>query len=246
MKKLIAVLLLSSFTLCSWSQTVDGIVGKYLESIGGAENWKAVKTMKLTGMVPTPQGDFTFEMFRKTPNKFIISLTVMDQKMVPQAFDGETAWTLNPFAGEPIPQKLPEDQAKAVKLESDFEDPFIDYAKKGNEVTYEGTEAVDGVNCHKLKLTRNKGKTGEESVTTYFLDTETNLPIMSRQTPAAGQMAGQEVSTYYSDYQDTGNGLILPFTLDTKVGGQSVQIVKFTAAEFNGEVSDEIFKYTGK
>jgi len=246
MKKLITVLFFSALTLCSWSQNVDGIVSKYLESIGGEENWKAVKSIKLTGTVPTPQGDFTFEMFRKTPNKYMISLNVMDQKMVPQAFDGEIAWTINPFTGDPTPQKLPEDQLKAVKQEADFEDPFIDYAKKGHGVTYEGTEAVDGVNCDKLKLTKNKGKTGEEIVTIYFLDTETHLPVISRQTPAAGQMAGQEVSTYYSDYQDTGNGLILPYTIDTKVGGQSVQIIKFTEVEINGEVSDEIFKYTGK
>ena len=141
----------SVITVTLWSQTADGIVGKYLESIGGAEKWKALKTAKLTGTVPTPQGDFTFEMFRKAPNKFIISLDVMGQKFVPQAYDGEVAWTLNPFMGDPTPQKLPEDQVKSVKQEADFEDPFIDYAQKGNEVSYEGTADVDGVKCYQVK-----------------------------------------------------------------------------------------------
>ena len=246
MKKLLTFLFLSLLTVSVKSQTAEGIVEKYLESIGGANKWKLLKTAKLTGTVPTPQGDFTFEMFRKAPNKFIISLDVMGQKFVPQAYDGEVAWTLNPFMGDPTPQKLPEDQMKSVKQEADFEDPFIDFAKKGNEVVFEGTTDVDGVNCYQVKLTKNKGNAEEELVMNYFFDSETYLPILVKQTPSAGQMAGQEMNVYYSDYQDAGDGLLMPYTIDTKVGGQSVQAVKFTKIELNGEIADEVFKYPGE
>jgi len=246
MKKLFTLLFLSVISLSLWSQTADGIINKYLESIGGADKWKALNTAKLIGTVPTPQGDFTFEMLRKAPNKFIISLDVMGQKFVPQAYDGEVAWTLNPFMGDPTPQKLPEDQMISVKQEADFEDPFIDYALKGNEVIYEGTADVDGVNCYQVKLTKNKGKGEEELVMNYYFDSETYLPIMVKQVPKSGQMAGQETNVYYSDYQDAGDGLLMPYTIDTKVGGQSVQAVKFTQIELNGEIADDVFKFPGE
>jgi outer membrane lipoprotein-sorting protein len=242
MKKFVAVLFLSFFAISIWSQTVESIVGKYLENIGGVEKWKTIKSAKLEGTVPTPQGDFSFEMLRKAPNKFIISLDIMGQKFVPQAYDGETGWMINPFMGDPNPQKLPDDQLKAARQDADFEDPFIDYASKGSEVTYIGTSDVDGVKCYEVKLVKNKGKE-DETVMSYFFDADTYLPLVVKQTPSAGQMAGQEMSVFYSDYQDTGNGLIMPYTIDTKMGGQSVQAVKFTKIEFNSDISDDVFKF---
>jgi len=246
MKKTITVLLFAIMTMTmACSQTVDGILGKYFESIGGIEKWKALKTLKMIGVLPTPQGEFAFEMSRKTPNKYMFSLVVMEQKMIPQAFDGETAWMLNPFTGDPAPQKLPEDQAKVVRLIADFEEPFIDYAKKGHEVTYEGTEEVDGIKCYIVKLLRNKGKGDEEATLTYYFDCETYLPLMTKQKSNAVQMAGQEVNLYYSDYQDAGDGLFMPFMIDTKVGGKSVQVFKYKSIEINKEIADDVFKFPG-
>lgn len=245
MKKLISLLFLATIAAATMAQTADGIVSKYLENIGGIEKWKTLKTARLEGTVPTPQGDFAFEMLRKAPNMFMISVDVMGQKLIPQAYDGEVAWTLNPFTGDPNPQKLPEDQVKSVIQEADFEDPFIDYAKKGHEVAYEGSVDVDGLNCFQVILTKNKGKGDDELVMNYFFDAETYLPVMVKQTPKSGQMAGQEMNIYYSDYQDTGNGLIMPYNIDTKVGGQSVQAIKFTKIELDADISDDVFKFPG-
>ncbi len=245
MKKLVSVLFLSAITVYCMSQTADGIVSKYLESIGGVEKWKAVKTAKFTGTVPTPQGDFAFEMLRKAPNKFMISVDVMGQKLIPQAYDGENAWTLNPFMGDPNPQLIPDEQKKSVVQESDFEDAFIDYAKKGHEVVYEGSADVDGVTCHQVKMIKNKGKGEDEMTITYFFDSETNLPLMVKQTPATGQMAGQEIDVYYSDYREASNGLVMPYSIDTRIGGQTVQAIKFESIELDTDIPDDVFKFTG-
>jgi len=226
----------------AWSQTVDGILSKYFESVGGIEKWKALKTMKMTGMVPTPQGEFAFTMSRKAPNKYMVSLDVMGKKMIPQAYDGETAWMLNPFKGDTAPQKLPEDQAKAVKLEADFEDPFIDYGIKGYEVSFEGSEDVDGIKCYVLKLIKNKGQGADESTLSYYFDSETYLPVMQKQKTADGQ----DADVYFSDYQDAGDGMMMPYNMDTRIGGQSQVVIKFSAVEFNGEISDDVFKFPGE
>jgi outer membrane lipoprotein-sorting protein len=246
MKKIFTILLFSVLCITATTQTVDEILSKYFENIGGIDKWKALKTMKMIGQLPTPQGDFTFEMNRKAPNKLMMSVDVMGQKLIPQAFDGEIAWTINPFTGNPDAQKLPEEQAKGLKEEAIFEDPFIDYATKGYEVTYEGTSDLEGSKCHILKLIRNKGQGADESVSSYYFDSESYLPVMTRQTANNPQTGSQEVEVFYSDYQDVGNGLIMPFNLDSHMNGQSVQVIKFTKIVVNEDIPDEIFKYPGE
>ncbi len=244
MKKPISLLFCLAITISAWSQTVDGIVSKYFESIGGLDSWKAVKSMKMTGTMPTPQGNFAFEMLRKAPNMFMLSVDVMGQKLIPTAYDGVTAWTINPFTGDSNPQKLPEDQVSSAIEDAEMEDFFIDYAKKG-EVTYEGTADIEGVKCYVLKVVKQKG-TENETVMLYHFDSETYIPVMVKQSMKSGQMAGQEMNIYYSDYQDAGKGLLVAYSIDTKVGGQSVQTIKLSNIEINAEISDDVFKYTGK
>jgi outer membrane lipoprotein-sorting protein len=247
MKKRIALLAFMAMMLtAALPQTVDDILSKYFESIGGVEKWKELKTMKLTGQIPTPQGEFTFEMDRKAPNKMIISLDVMGQKLVPQAYDGEVAWMLNPFTGNTAPQKLPEGQTRDLIRDAVFEDPFIDFAGKGHEVTFEGTGDAEGVQCYILKMIQNKGKGDDESTSSYYFDCESYLPVLVKQTMTNEQMGTQEVEVYMSDYQDIGNGLMMAFNIDTRIGGQSVQAVKFTKAVLNEEIPDDVFKFPGE
>jgi outer membrane lipoprotein-sorting protein len=245
MKKLFAILLFSFLSLTATrSQTVDGILDKYFENIGGIEKCKAIKTMKMTGQIPTPQGEFTFEMSRKAPNKTIVTVDVMGQKIIPQAFDGTVAWMINPFTGNSDAQIMPEEQAKSMKLDAVLEDPFIDYTVKGHEVTYEGTGDVEGTPVHILKMVRNKGKADEALSTTYF-DSNSYLPVMQKQKIYNEQAGDQEVEIYMSDYQDIGEGLMMPFNMDTRMNSQSVQAIKFTTITINQEIPDSLFTFPG-
>jgi outer membrane lipoprotein-sorting protein len=246
-KRLFTILLLSAMTLTmAWSQSVDDVLNKYFQSIGGVEKWKTLKTIKMSGTLPTPQGEFPFELCRKAPNKYLISLEIMGQKMIPQAFDGETGWTLNPFTGGTAPQKLTDDQVKTLKDEAEFEDPFIDYKNKGYQVAYEGESDVDGIKCYVLGMTKSASDNNSAVDRKYYFDKETGLPLLTKEKGEEGsQMAGQDVDVYFSDYQDAGDGIMLPFTMDTRVGGQSVMAIKFTSIKLNEEISDDLFKYTG-
>ncbi|MFO7370991.1 MAG: outer membrane lipoprotein-sorting protein [Bacteroidales bacterium] len=246
MKKLFTVLLFSMMMTFAWSQTVDEIIGKYFENAGGMQKMKDMKTLKMKGTFPTPQGDFDFEMCQKAPDKMIMTLDIMGQKMIPQAYDGQTAWMLNPFTGDSKPQKMPAEQAGSIVEEAEFEDPFIDYAKKGYEVTYEGTGDVDGVKCYILKLTKNKGQSDAESVSSYYLDSDTYLPLLIKQKANAGAMGMVDVDAILSDYRDAGDGIMMPFSIEQKMGGQTGMTIKFNTIEINQEIADDIFTYKGE
>ena len=126
MKKIVlSLLVLSVFTFCLNAQTVNDIIGKYHQNIGGIDKLKALTSTKAIGKAPTPQGEFPFELYQEKPNKMKVVIDIMGKKMVAQAYDGQTAWMLNPFMGETA-QQLPADQAKSIIEEADFEDPFID------------------------------------------------------------------------------------------------------------------------
>lgn len=223
------------------AQTADEVINKYFESVGGMDKWKSLKTIKMTGNLSMQMGEFQFTIYRKAPDKFKIVMNIQGQEIVPQAFDGETAWMINPFAGGNGPTKMPEDQVKAVKDESEFEDPFIDYKAKGYELSYEGTADVAGTECNVVKMIKHKGVEGEEMSSDYYFDKATNLQVMVKQ--KSTQSMGQEIEIYLSDYQDIGDGLLMPFVMDTQMQGQSVQKLTFTAITVNEDMPDDLFKF---
>ena len=51
-------LLLSAFS--AQAITVDEILKNYFDNTGGLALWQKIETMKMSGNVPTPQGDFSF------------------------------------------------------------------------------------------------------------------------------------------------------------------------------------------
>jgi outer membrane lipoprotein-sorting protein len=246
MKK--TVLTLVAFSLCFLdinAQTVNEIISKYLQSMGGVDKLKSHTSTKAIGKAPTPQGDFPFELYQEKPNKIKVVIDIMGKKMVAQAYDGQTAWMLNPFMGETA-QKLPEDQAKSIVDDAEFEDPFIDYAAKGHEVTLEGIEDVQGVPCYKIKLIKYKGNAEKESTQYYYFDKETSVPVMVKTSIKVGDQAGQEIETYLSDYQEVEGGIVMPFAFEVKMGGQVVQSVVFEKVTINTDIPDEEFIFPGE
>jgi len=226
------------------AQTADEIIGRYFDQVGGIEKWKSMTTLKMSGNLVMPQGEFPFAMYRKAPDKFKVIMTIMDKEFVPQAFDGETGWMINPFTGTEGAQKLPDEQAGALKEESAFQDPFIDYQSKGFTASYEGTADAGGVTCHVVKLVKHDGEEGREMTSRYYFDTGTNLQIMVKQ--ATPMTMGQEVEIYLSDYQEVGDGLMMPFVLDTRADGQSIQKLKLDTITVNEDLPDDLFRFPGE
>jgi outer membrane lipoprotein-sorting protein len=223
------------------AQTADEILNKYFEGIGGIEKVKAMKSIKMNGTLVMQQGEFEITMYKKAPDKIKIVMDIMGQEIIPQAYDGDTAWMVNPFTGSSGPQVMPEEQTKQLKEEAAFEDQFINYQEKGYKVYYEGTADVDGITCHMIKLAKADPVTGEESSSEYYFDTDTYLQLMIKQ--SSPQAMGQEILIYLSDYQDIGNGILMPFVIDTHFQGQSVQKLNLKSIQADVDVPDDFFRF---
>lgn len=236
MRKLFLILAVSAFAFqVSSAQTVDEILANCWENMGGLDKIKAMQTRKMTIDMSMQGMQFIAIMSEQAPDKRRVDVDIQGMELV-QAYDGENAWTINPFASGTDPQRMPDNEAEEFTRQP-FEDSFIDYAEKGHTVELEGTEEVEGAECFKLKLTKKSG-----DVEYHFFDTEYFVPIMARTTAGAGPMAGMEAETFLSDYQEV-EGIMFPFHMETKVQGQSVQTMTITDVEINPEIDASIFDF---
>lgn len=226
------------------AQTVDEILNNYFENVGGIDKWKAMESMKMIGKAPSPQGDFPIMVYSKKPNKIKIVVDIQGKELIPQAFDGEVAWGFNPMAGGTTAQKLPAEATKAISNDADFEPDYINYADKGHEITLEADkEEIDGVECFKVKVVKNKNNDKDESTEYHFFDTENFVPIMYRTTVQQGPSKGTITETYLSDYQETEYGIIMPYDIETRIGGQVGQKIIIEKVEINGDMADDVFAF---
>ncbi len=223
--------------------TADEIVTKYINAIGGKDKWKALKSMTISAKMSMMGMDLPMTLYSKPANKQKAVISIQGVEIV-QAYDGKDAWAINPMGGGKEPQLIPAADAKEL-TDEEFENEFIDYKTKGHAVTYQGIEEIDGVKCYKIEMIKNKNNDKEDVTEIYFFDAENYVPISVKSYARSGQMKGQEIQSYLSDYQDV-NGLMVAFFNESKVGGQTVQKLTMEKVTFNDPMDDSIFAFPKK
>lgn len=238
----VAVVLLAApalFSIPAAAQTdltVDQIVAKYVEARGGMDKIKAIQSMKTTGKMVMMGGQMEapFTLQVKRPGSMRME-TLLQGKTMVQAFDGEAAWSINPFQGNTEPQKASEDDTKLFRDQADFDGALVDYKTKGHTVELMGKEDVEGTPCYKLKLTRKSG-----DVEYYYLDAGNFLAVKS--TMKRKQMGAEvEMEAFPGNYKPV-NGVMMPYSTEMKMGGRTMMQMSIESVEANGKIDDAIFK----
>jgi outer membrane lipoprotein-sorting protein len=213
--------------------SVDDIVAKNLQAKGGLEKIRAVQTLKQTSKMSLPGGIVgTLTMYGKRPNmtRQELTLTAIGMTVI-NAFDGQTAWSVNPMQGMATPTVVTGPMAELVKEQSDFDGPLVDYKTKGYTVEFVGTETLGTRKVYHLKLTRK-----DQRVQHCYIDVETNLETKTTGETPTG-LAEQEMS----DYRDV-DGLKMPFLVRTIFGGVEQVKIEVEKIEVNARFDDGVFK----
>ncbi len=236
MKKLCWMLFIAIISATTiHAQTVEEILHNYFENIGGKDKWTNIKSMKIEGTMSMQGMNLPVTIYSKAPNKEYVEMKVMDKTII-EAFDGVTSWRVNPFMGGTEPQMGTSEESEEASKEQ-FENEFINYKDKGHTLTFEGREEIEGTLCFKLKMVK---VTGEETI--HFFDEETYVPIMIRTAiTEEGPMKGKLTETYFSDYDEVGDGLIMAMYIETKMEGQILQKMTFEKVEINPQIDDAQF-----
>lgn len=238
-KPLLALAALAAVVLSSGTasaQTADDILAKYYEVRGGAK-WKSVQTMRMTARVVTQGIELPMTMVSKQPNLMRQDMSFQGVSIV-QAFDGTTAWGINPMMGSSDAAEIQGPMAEALKEQADFFGSLVDYKTKGSTVELVGTEDLNGRKVHHIKLTKK-----DKKVQHYYLDAETTLEakVVVEADMGAGPMT---VETLLSNYQ-TVEGLPVPMTITQNAPTGQV-VITVEKVEFNAPVDDAFFRMPGK
>jgi len=214
------------------SQTADEIMAKSLEARGGKDKILALKSAKAFGKAFGGGMEIPMAFIWKRPGKIRFE-TIFGGKTGIQAYDGHSGWYIG-MMGPGDAEKMPDESIKEMEENADWDGPLLDYKAKGHTVELIGSEDIDGAPAFKLKVTLKSGDTKY-----IFIDAETWLEV-KHISKTMQQGAEIEVESYFSNYK-TVDGVVMSFSLENKMGGQTVSQIGIDSIKFNIDVNDSLF-----
>jgi Ni,Fe-hydrogenase III large subunit len=134
-----------------------------------------------------------------------------------------------PFGGSTDVKEMTDAEVKEGAGNLDCQSSFLDYTTKGYTIELDGSEAVDGKDCYKLKV--NKGG----KITTNFIDKSSFLILKTtgKRTINGNEM---DIEIAYSNYKKI-DGVMVAHTLVRPEGEMN-----FEKVTINSTIDESIFK----
>ena len=232
----IKIYLVAFVTLMSVSfahaQSADDIINKYVDAIGGKDNLSKINsiTMEASAQVMGNDNPVTVNILNGKAYK---SVTDFNGQQFVRVYTDKGGWSINPFAGGSDAVALSNDEYKSVKQDIFIGGALYDYA-----MNHVGTASLEGTDGGDYKIKYNSPDSVES---TYYIDTTSYLLTkMVRQ----GQMQGQDVdvTTTFSDYKKTPDGISIPYTTNVDFGGNFSMSTSIKKVDINKTIDPAIFE----
>ena len=236
----LAIALAAAATAAAAPLSVDEIVARHIEARGGGQKLAAVQNVKFTGKAFFGGDDFTvtaqFAQVRKRPNEIRTEVTIQGLTAI-DAYDGQQSWSVDPFQGRKDPFRTSADEARGLAQDADIDGALIGWREKGNQVTYLGTEDVDGTPAHKLRIALK-----DADVQFVYLDPDYFLEIRR---VSERRVRGSErvTETDYGAYAQV-NGVWFPTSIESgRKGGPKTNRFTVESVEVNVPTDDGLFHF---
>jgi outer membrane lipoprotein-sorting protein len=231
----VASALLSCLPALGLAQTADQLVARNVAARGGAEAWRAVSSLRLTGRMDVGKGLLVpYVLEQKRPGKMRLEFT-FDGDTAVQCSDGKAGWKIAPFRGQKTPEPLTGEELREVAGSADPYGPLFDHARRGHTVALAGREPVQGRDAFKLKVTLPEG-----AVRWVYLDAESGLEVKVDASRTLGRRE-QRVETFYHDWQ-AAEGLLIPRRYETRTdGAKESHILTVETVRVNPPLDDSRF-----
>lgn len=218
------------------SPSLEEILSRHYEAIGGLEDWMSLESMRAKGTLALSGFRAPFEMVVARPDRARMEFRVQGTTGV-QAYDGETAWMFLPFMGQTEPRRMPEAMAKELVEQADIDGPLVGYAQEGHELRLVGVTVVGGTTTYEIEVTLKSG-----GVRNYFLDAERYVPIrITGRRDVQGTT--MDIETSLGDYREVG-GLLFPHSIHAG-SGATAQTLTIEEMELNVDPDPGIFAMPG-
>ncbi|HEX2684878.1 MAG TPA: hypothetical protein VHL77_13125 [Ferruginibacter sp.] len=211
-------------------QTVDEVINRHIEALGGKEKINAIQNRLMEGTLNYQGNDIalSFTQVHNKLNRQDINVGSMAGFNLLADKDG---WDYMPFFGQQKPEPRPAEEVKLNQADLDLAGPLVDYVAKGHKTELVGKETIDGKNTYHIKLTTANGK-----VIQFYLDATTYLITRAVEKK---KMNGQEVDSQvdYADYKDV-EGVKMPFSMTNAYG-----TIYISGIKVNQAIPESAFKH---
>lgn len=230
--RLVLSLLVMVVALGAQAQTLDDIIDRHLEAIGGKAQLAELKSIRMECNMSVQGMDIPFIMTRvhNTGQRVDISAMGMDGYVITTPTEG---WTYMPFMGQTAAEPMPEEQVKEGVEELDVQGLLYNYKAKGHTPALLGEENVDGTACYKIKVITQSGKER-----TYFIDTK-NYYIIRSVAKAFVMGSEMELTQNFGDFKLTDGGYTMPHSISGAFGQGDLTVTKY---EINKTIEPALFK----
>jgi len=213
-------------------QTVDDIISKHIDAMGGRQKIITLSSALMTGTF-TAMGATSPINITTTKKHMIGSRIDIDADGVNnyQVITPKNGWIFTPIQGDKAPRPLADDQVKALQVQLDLHGPFINHREKGIKIEMAGKDSVDGALCYKLKVT-----SPNTNVTVYFINSQSDL-IVKTSTKMFQFGKLEDIETTYSDYKQNEDGYWFAYTNVSPRGATHHEKITTNVA-----VDEKIFK----
>lgn len=218
----------------SFAQTADEIISKHIAAIGGADNWKKVNSMVMSGSMSMQGAEIALTRTVLNGQGYKNEISVMGMTGY-QILTPKEGWNFMPFNGQTAPEAMTADDINEGQNDLDAQGGVIDYAAKGHALEYIGKEEVDGTECHKLKMTYKNGKSE-----TMFIDPSSYYIVKST---AVQKANGQEfeVTTTFSNYEKLPEGIVVAKSMSLPLGPGMNADFTVSKVEVNKSIDPSLF-----
>ncbi len=211
----------------------------YQRSLGGAENWDSVESMRLKGVLEMENGNkASFVGYMKKPDFCKVRILLAGGKEMVMSYDGEDAWQQSPQ--DPVPVDMPETEAVNFIRDAAFGGHLLYPLLPGKQIDLLGMRRVEGDLCYDLQVTLPGGQRVR-----YAVD---STDFQERMLIVTNAVNGALEETRHSDIRRV-DGVQVPFCSRMEIDGQFVQEIRLREVEANigltpwffsrGELSEE-------
>lgn len=230
MKKRIAILALVVL-LCAMpvaAQTVQDVMNRAMNAMGGKAKLDAMDTMMLAMKGTMMGGEMNMTMYRKAPDMLRSEVQVMGMEII-QATDGTDFWMSQ------MGTVMDMDENTKKQFKQSFAQMtggnLAAMEEMGAKLSYGGQAMMDGVNADVIVMELPEGINGK-----MYFSTADGLPFrMDMSTPMG------EVNTMIGDYRVV-EGIKMAHKIEMLMGGSPMMTMTIDKVEVNKPIDAGLFK----
>ena len=187
------------------AKTVDEVIEKYMDALGGAYRLAAVKSLYMEGIGQST----TQQTIKLTKVQDTLSRTAIEQEgSLVRIIEITDTICRRMFPQNITEEIIPDENLWILKSEMDIAGPLINYAAKGHKAEMIGKEKLDGNTCFKIRLITKDG-----NKILFWINAATFLLTQSDFVTTDGERS--ESTLEFKDYKPV-DGIMFAHTILTK------------------------------